>query len=107
MRVLHLEGVTTREAAEALAGRYLEAPVRPLPEGSFYWDQLIGLRVVEDDGTEVGELAEIFRAGGSEVYRVVGPGGERLIPALRSVVHAIDLDARRMTVAPDDAEEVR
>ena len=104
--VLYLDGVTTREAAEALAGRYLETRARPLPEGSFYWDQLIGLRVVEDDGADVGELVEIFRAGGSEVYRVVGPAGERLIPALRSVVHGIDLEAGRMTVAPDDAEDV-
>ena len=107
VRVLHLEGVTTREAAEALAGRYLEAPARPLPEGSYYWDELIGLRVVEDGGAEVGELVEIFRAGGSEVYRVVGPAGERLIPALRSVVHGIDIEAGEMTVAPDEAEEVR
>ena len=107
VRVVHLEGVTTREAAEALAGRFLETPARPLPNGSFYWDQLIGLQVVESDGAEVGELVEIFRAGGSEVYRVVGPAGERLIPALRSVVHAIDLEAGRMTVAADEAEEIR
>lgn len=107
VRVLHLEGVTTREAAEALAGRYLEAEARPLPEGSYYWDELIGLRVVEDGGTVVGDLVEIFRAGGSEVYRVVGPAGERLIPALRSVVNDIDLEAGQMTVAPDEAEEVR
>jgi 16S rRNA processing protein RimM len=105
--VVYLDGIPTREAAEAVAGRYLEAPARTLPEGEFFWDQLIGLQVVDPGGESVGELVEIFRAGGNEVYRVVGPSGERLIPALRRTVLAIDLDAGRMTVAADDAEEVR
>ncbi|HEV2951714.1 MAG TPA: ribosome maturation factor RimM, partial [Actinomycetota bacterium] len=59
--VLHLEGVATREAAEALTGRYLEVPARTLPDETYYWDDLVGLRVEEPDGTSVGELVEIFR----------------------------------------------
>ena len=45
--------------------------------------------------------------GGSEVYRVVGPGGERLVPALRTVVERIDLEQGVIVIAEDDAEEVR
>ena len=105
--VVYLDGIATRDAAEGVSGRYLEAPARALPEGEFYWDQLIGLEVVAASGESIGELVEIFRAGGNEVYRVVGSGGERLIPALRSTVLAIDLGAGRMTVAADDSEEVR
>ena len=105
--ILYLASVTTRDDAQALVGRYLEMPEQPLPAGSFYWEDLFGLRVETEDGTLVGELVEIFRAGGNEVYRVVGPSGERLIPALRSAVREIDLAARRMVVAADDAEEVR
>jgi len=105
--VLRLDGITTREAAEGIVGRYLEAAPQPLPEGTWYWDDLVGLDVVDPDGHEVGELVEVFRAGGGEVYRIVGPTGERLVPALRSVVLDVDLEANRMTIAPDDAEEVR
>lgn len=105
--VIHLEGIDSREAAEAIAGRYLEVPTRSLDEGTYYWDDLVGLRVEAPDGSPVGELVEVFRAGGNEVYRVVGPAGERLVPALRSVVRRIDLDAGVMVVVPDDAEEVR
>ena len=61
----------------------------------------------EPDGSAVGELVEIFRSGANEVYRIVGDRGERLVPALRSTVLRIDLDAGLMVVAPDDAEEVR
>jgi 16S rRNA processing protein RimM len=105
--VLYLDGVTTREAAEALGGRFLETAARPLPAETYYWDQLVGLEVVDATGAAVGELVEIFRAGANEVYRVVGPAGERLLPALRSVILEIDLERHRMTVAIDDAEEVR
>ncbi|MDQ2690260.1 MAG: ribosome maturation factor RimM [Chloroflexota bacterium] len=105
--VVHLEAIRTREAAEPFVGRYLEGPALELEEGAYFWDDLIGLRVESPAGTPIGELVEIFRAGGNEVYRVLGPGGERLVPALRTAVERIDLDAGVMVVAPDDAEEVR
>ena len=105
--VLHLDRFTTREAAEALSDRYLEAPARALPAGTYYWDDLVGLRVEEPDGTPIGELVEIFRAGDNEVYRIVGARGERLVPALRTSVLRIDLAAGLIVIAPDDAEEVR
>jgi 16S rRNA processing protein RimM len=105
--VLYLEALGNREAAESASGRYLEAAAQDLPEGSYYWDQLVGLEVADPDGAVIGELVEVFRAGGNEVYRVVGPAGERLVPALRSMVLDVDLRAGRMTVAPEDAEEVR
>jgi 16S rRNA processing protein RimM len=103
---LRLDGVSTREAAAALVGRYLELPARELPEGSYYWHQLEGLRVVDVAGAEVGELVEVFRAGENEVYRVVGTGSEVLVPALRSVVREIDLAAGRMVI-DYDVEELR
>jgi 16S rRNA processing protein RimM len=96
--VLQLEGVSDRTAAERLAGRYLEAPPTPLAPDAYYWHQLIGLLVADEAGAELGEVVEIFRAGENEVYRIVGPGGELLVPALRDVVRLIDLDAGRMVV---------
>ena len=107
MPVFYFERMASREAVESLVGRYLEAPAHELDEESYFWGDLIGLKVEAVDGSELGELVEIFRAGGNEVYRVVGAGGERLVPALRSVVQRIDLDAGLMVVAPDEAEEVR
>ncbi|MEP6680047.1 MAG: ribosome maturation factor RimM [Chloroflexota bacterium] len=103
---MRLEGVTTREAAASLVGRYLELPARALPEGSYYWHQLEGLQVVDASGATLGELVEVFRAGENEVYRVVGDRGETLIPAIRSVVREIDMAAGRMVVELD-SEEVR
>jgi 16S rRNA processing protein RimM len=96
--VIGLEGIDSRDAAESLTGRYLEVEPRELPEGSYYWHQLEGLRVFDESGAELGELVEVFRVAENEVYRVVGPAGETLIPALREVVREIDLGGRRMVV---------
>jgi 16S rRNA processing protein RimM len=102
--VLRLEGVSDRAAAQRLAGRFLEAPPTPLAPDAFYWHQLIGLSVADAQGAELGELVEVFRAGENEVYRIEGPGGELLVPALRDVVRSIDLDARRMVVRYETEE---
>jgi 16S rRNA processing protein RimM len=103
--VLQLEGISDRTAAERLAGRYLEAPPTPLAPDAYYWHQLIGLSVTDEAGTDLGHLVEIFRAGETEVYRIEGPRGELLVPALREVVRSIDLDGGRMVVRYE-AEEV-
>jgi 16S rRNA processing protein RimM len=105
--VLYFDGIADRTGAEALTGAYLESPAQPLADGSYYWADLIGLSVVDERGDPVGELVEIFRAGENEVYRIVGAAGERLVPALKSAVLDVDLAAGRMTVADDDAEEIR
>lgn len=102
--VLRLEGISDRAAAERLAGCYLEAPANDLPADTYYWHQLIGLLAMDEAGAELGQVVEIFRAGENEVYRIDGPGGELLVPALRDVVRSIDLEARRMVVRYEEEE---
>ena len=105
--VVRLEGVDDREQAAALIGRYLEVDAEPLPAGQYYWHQLIGLRVSDEAGYELGRVVEVFRAGENEVYRVEADGQpELLLPALRDVIREIDLEAGTMTVRYE-AEEVR
>jgi 16S rRNA processing protein RimM len=102
---IRLEGISDRDAAQRLVGRYLEAPANPLPPDTYYWHQLIGLTAVDEAGIELGQVVEVFRAGENEVYRIEGRDAELLIPALREVVRSIDLAAGRMVVRYE-AEEV-
>lgn len=80
-----------RISVEDLRDRYLEAvaPAEPLPEGTFYWHQLTGLRVIDLQGGELGQVVDVFRAGGGEVLVVDGPRGELMIPAVSAVVHEL------------------
>lgn len=105
--VVRLAGIDSRDQAQAMIGRYLEVPAEPLPAGHFYWHQLIGLRVADEAGTDLGTVVEVFRAGENEVYRVEADGQpDLMLPALRDVVRSIDLEAGSMTVRYE-SEEVR
>ena len=82
--VLHLDGVTTREAAEAVAGRYLETPAEALPRG----DLLLG-RPRRPARRGARRHARGRAGRGLPRRRRRGlphrrRGGERLVPALRS-----------------------
>ncbi|WP_298440299.1 ribosome maturation factor RimM [Geobacter sp.] len=88
-----------------LVGRELYArrdQFPPLPEGEYYWCDLIGLSVVCDDGTFLGRVAEIISTGSNDVYVVRGTGREYLIPAVEEIVVAIDLAAGTLTVSPPE-----
>ena len=99
--ILKLEGVRTRAAARALAGEEVtvaaaSAPV--LPEGEYYHFQLLGLRVVTEEGAELGHIREVIVTGSNDVYVVAGPAGEVLLPAVGSVVLGVDLELGVMRV---------
>ena len=81
--------VPDRTAAESLRDVYLEAVLAPgeeLPRGEFYWHQVIGSKVTDVDDTALGEVVDMYRAGGAEVMVVRGPKGEIDVPVVRSVV---------------------
>ena len=79
--ILSLETVDTLEAAMALKGKVLLADrdAMPLPEGRYYLQDLIGLPVVEEDGTEVGVLTEVLEYPADRIFVVRGET-EHLIP---------------------------
>ena len=86
---LRFAEVADRTAAEGLRDVYLEALIAPgeeLPRGEYYWHDVIGTTVTDVDGAPLGEVADIYRAGGAEVLLVRGPAGELDIPVVRSIV---------------------
>ncbi len=86
---LRFREVRDRTAAESLRDLYLEAVVAPgqeLPRGEFYWHQVVGAKVSDVDGTLLGEVVDLYRAGGAEVMVVRGEHGELDVPLVRAVV---------------------
>ncbi len=99
--LLHLSGVEDRNAAEKLRCVKLyvdESEVEPLPEGSWYWFQLLGL-TVKEKGRVLGEIADVLPYTANDVYVVKRENKkDLLIPALKDVVKQVDLDAKVMEV---------
>ncbi len=99
--LLSLEGVSTLEAAQDFKGAQVLVDKTALPrleEGSFYWFDLMGLRVFSMDGSLLGKIESIIETGSNDVYVVRKGNRETLIPALTKVVKAVDLENRTMQV---------
>jgi 16S rRNA processing protein RimM len=96
-----LSGIDDRETAAALKGREVAVPRAAFPpagENEVYWADLIGLKVANLEGDELGEVAEVFSNGAHAVLRLVRGEKERLIPFVDAVVRTLDLPARRIEV---------
>lgn len=98
-----LEGVRTREEAEQLRGKSVlvdPADLPPLDEDAYYWHEILGMRVVTEEGGNVGRITEILPTGSNDVYVVREGEKESLIPAIKEVIISIDKKARTMVIRP-------
>ncbi len=101
--LLVLQGFDDINQVQRLVGReiYVDRDKLPrLPDGEYYWSDLIGLKVVTIAGEHLGELFDIMATGSNDVYLVRKAEKEYLIPAIEDVVVTVDLDAGVMTVSP-------
>ena len=107
--LLALNSISDRDQAKTLIGADLQIEKAVLPDletGIYYWHELIGLQVFTMDDRYLGRLESIIETGANDVYVVKNDRREILIPALKSVVQAIDIEANLMRVdLPDGLEE--
>jgi 16S rRNA processing protein RimM len=94
--------VPTRAAAERLRGRYLEATVdrdAVLAPGQAFWHEVIGSEVRGENGRALGKVADVYRAGETEVYVVRGgPVGDFDVPAVRTLIKVFAPERREIVV---------
>ena len=60
-----------------------------LPEDEFYWDDLIGLNVIDVDLVDLGKVIGLIETGANDVL-VVSGDRERLIPYIPQVIKKVD-----------------
>lgn len=100
--LLKLKGVDNRNDADRLRGCQVWADsgkMTPLEEGEYYWSDIVGLRVVAEDGAVLGRIESIFPTGSNDVYVCRSERGEFLLPAVEQMIKRIDLEQGLIVVS--------
>ncbi len=102
--LLHFAGIEDMTAAETLRGQVVAIPaaeVAPLAADQYYVHDLIGLRAVHVNGTDLGSVADILTGAAQDLLVVRRPGQpDVLVPFVAALVPAVDVAARTVTIDP-------
>ena len=79
---------------------YVKASDLPkLPDGEYYFHELIGLEAVDMNNEHVGTLTEILETGANDVYVIrKDDGTEELVPDVPQFINHIDIKARQIRI---------
>lgn len=100
--ILKFDGIDNINDIEKYKGCSLWIPredAQELGENEYYIADLLGMKIVLEDGTEFGTLKNVMETGANDVYIVDSiEHGEVLLPAIRECILDVDLEENIMTV---------
>jgi 16S rRNA processing protein RimM len=105
--VARIEGIDTKEDADALRGQSLYADRSRLPhltDDEYYHADLIGLPVFDTGGKELGQVKAVLNHGAGDILEIltVGASDTTLLPFTLAVVPTVDLVAGRIIADPPE-----
>ena len=106
-----IQGVTTKEQADALRGTSLYVPrdrLPSLPDDEFYHADLIGLSAYDTGGERIGKVVAIYNHGAGDILEISTNRHKSalLLPFTLAIVPNVDLAAGRVVVnLPDESDE--
>jgi len=103
---VRLEGIGSREEAQALTGAEILVERSELPEpepGDYYWHDLVGLEAFSPSGVPLGRVTGVLELPAHPVLVLHGER-ERLVPLVPERLAGVDLAVGRLTLDwhPDD-----
>ena len=102
-----IDGITTKEEADALRGTDLLAPRDRLPptdEDEFYYTDLIGLPVFDTGGEQLGTIRAVQNHGAGDLLEILAPGHSStvLLPFTKAAVPTVDIASGRIVADPPE-----
>jgi 16S rRNA processing protein RimM len=101
--VVSFAELADRTAVEAARGTRLVLDVapneRPAEKGEFYDRQLVGLRVLDAAGADVGHVGGVVHVPGQDLLDVLTDVGSRLVPFVAALVPEVDLEQGYLRLA--------
>lgn len=101
-----VEGISDRNAAEALRGTRLYIDRDALPpagDDEFYHADLLGMAAETVAGRDLGTVRAVYNHGAGDVIELMLPDGRlAALPFTKGVVPVVDLPRRRLVIDPPD-----
>lgn len=105
---LMLRGIADRDAAELLRGKNVEAEREDAPEleeGTYYVVDIIGCRVSDESGKDIGVISDVISAA-TDIYVIDDKGKNIMFPVVKGVVVSTDIESKKLVVDRKRFEEV-
>ena len=103
--ILILDGVESREDAEALRGATVWVArdlVAPTDEDEYLFEDLVGCRVVDESGEPLGEVTDVRDHGAAPLLILRRDDNELMIPLADEWIEEIDLEEKLIRVTDGD-----
>lgn len=100
--IVKVEGINSIEEAEKYKNKYMEIPREyavPLEEDTYYIADIIGCKVYDTEGKDLGEIYDVIQTKNNDVYWIRKPK-ELLIPVLLDIVIDIDVENKKIIIKP-------
>ncbi|MBK3494413.1 ribosome maturation factor RimM [Viridibacillus sp. YIM B01967] len=76
-----------------------EKQLSELEEDEYYYHEIIGCNVFDEEGNEIGQVKEIFETGANDVWTLKGVNGkDQHIPVIDDVIKEIDIDGKKIII---------
>lgn len=97
----HIKGYEQENIAKMLTNTTIAVPgenLEKLPDGEYYWHDLVGMHVVNKEGLDFGVVTDVMATGSNDVLIVDG-SKRHLVPYLLDQhVLSIDMDHQKIIV---------
>lgn len=104
MVIMKIKGIDSVEDGQAIRNKilYMDRDDVELEKGYYFFQDLIGLTVIDTDSQKVyGKIADVFQTGANDVYHIKSDDGKSYyIPAIPDVIDKVDLNDGKMYITP-------
>jgi 16S rRNA processing protein RimM len=101
LALVKLAGVDDRTEAAKLNGALvgvLRGQIAPPGEDEYYHFDLVGCRVVDEKGEQVGVVEDVLRMPANDVLVVTDGEREMLVPTVKQIIKCVSVEDRLITI---------
>ena len=101
--LLKFKGIHHREAARDLHGADILIErdwMPPLEPDEYYWSDLVGLKIVDIEGRDLGLVKQLISTGADDLLVFEKDFEEYYLPFCEEIIRSVDLEAGRISASP-------